>query len=178
MPSSAPDAAGIHLVLGGARSGKSAFAERLVEGSGRAPVYLATAQTFDGEMESRVATHRARRGPLWHTVEEPLDLCGSLREHAKARTSVLVDCLTLWVTNLMIAERTVDAEGEALSETLAAMGDGVSVVIVSNEVGQGIVPDNAMARAFRDHAGALHQRVAEVAHHVWFVTAGLPQKLK
>ena len=180
MPSSpdTPSTSGVHLVLGGARSGKSVFAEGLVAGSGRRPVYLATAQAFDGEMDARIATHRARRGDRWQAVEEPVDLIGALDGLASGETSVLIDCLTLWVTNLMMAERDVEAEGTALCAALGRMDSAAHLVLVSNEVGQGIVPDNAMARAFRDHAGRLHQDIAAVADHVWFITAGLPQKLK
>lgn len=168
------------LVLGGARSGKSRFAEetveRFAEGSAGTPVYLATAQAGDGEMAERIRHHRNRRGPHWHTVEEPLDLIGALCDACAPDRAVLVDCLTLWVTNLMLADRDVDAEGEALAEVLGVLGG--PVVFVSNEVGQGIVPDNAMARAFRDHAGRLHQAIAARAHRVYFVVAGLPMPLK
>ena len=182
MPLSAPDgppaaAGGVFLVLGGARSGKSAFAERLVETSGREAVYVATAEVRDGEMTQRVAAHRSRRGEAWRLVEEPLGLRDVLLEEAREGRAVLVDCLTLWLTNLMIAGREVDAEGERLVETLRTLPAEASVVLVSNEVGLGIVPDNAMARAFRDHAGRLHQSIAAMADRSWFVVAGLPQPL-
>ena len=177
-PEALAAAPGTHLVLGGARSGKSAFAERMAEGSGRTPLYLATAQAFDGEMEARIGTHRARRGPDWRSAEEPLELATTLAKAADGGTCVLVDCLTLWITNLMMAERAVDEDGESLCRSLRDLDRDASVLFVSNEVGQGIVPDNAMARAFRDHAGRLHQTMAASVDHVWFVTAGLPQKLK
>ncbi|KQT88553.1 adenosylcobinamide kinase/adenosylcobinamide phosphate guanyltransferase [Aurantimonas sp. Leaf443] len=170
-------APGVTLVLGGARSGKSAHAERLVEESGLQPVYLATGRAFDGEMDARIATHRERRGSGWRTVEAPLDLGPALAREAGQGRAVLVDCLTLWVTNLMMEGRDVASESAALCRTLEALG-AVPIVLVSNEVGLGIVPDNAMARAFRDHAGRLHQDVGRIAARVIFVAAGLPLTLK
>ena len=166
----------IILVLGGARSGKSAFAESLIDQCGFAKAYLATGQVFDDEMNRRVGLHKARRGPEWELAEEPLDLCGALSRIASPKRAVLVDCLTLWVTNLMMAERDQVDEANALATALKTLPG--TFVLVSNEVGQGIVPDNAMARAFRDHSGLLHQKVAAMADEVYFVTAGLPQKLK
>lgn len=166
----------IILVLGGARSGKSAFAEGLVAASGLKKAYLATSQVFDSEMESRIDLHKARRGAEWALTEEPLDLAGALAQSAAPDTAILVDCLTLWVTNLMMAERHVADEARQLVETIVKLPG--TILFVSNEVGQGIVPDNAMARAFRDHAGLLHQAIAAVADEVYFVTAGLPLKLK
>ena len=166
----------IILVLGGARSGKSAFAEGLIERSGLRKAYLATGQVFDSEMENRVELHKARRGQEWSLHEEPLDLAGVLEAVAAADTAVLVDCLTLWVTNLMMAERPMGTEADRLVDAIHALPG--TIVFVSNEVGLGIVPDNAMARAFRDHAGLLHQAVAAVADEVYFVAAGLPLKLK
>ena len=171
-----PGLVSVTLVLGGARSGKSAHAEGLVEGSGLAPLYLATGRAWDGEMRARIDHHVERRGPDWRTVEEPLDLVKALRECAGETTAILVDCLTFWITNLMMDERDVDAEGEAFAAALQDLPG--YVVVVSNEVGMGIVPENAMARAFRDHAGRLHQRVAAVADEVVLVAAGLPLKLK
>jgi len=164
------------LVLGGARSGKSAFAERLAAESGLRKVYLATGRAWDGEMQNRIAAHQERRGADWTTVEEPLDLAGGLAATSSAGCVVLVDCLTLWVTNLMMAERDVEAAFGELFEALPKLAG--PVVFVSNEVGLGIVPENAMARAFRDHAGRLHQTVAAVADEVYFVAAGLPLKMK
>lgn len=166
----------ITLVLGGARSGKSRFAERLVASVPGPRVYIATAEVWDGEMAERVARHKQDRGPGWTTVEEPLDLPGALRRHAAAGASVLVDCLTLWLSNLMMADADVSARSAQLLEALAAV-EG-RVVLVSNEVGLGIVPDNALARRFRDHAGRLHQDVAALAGRVVFVAAGLPMVLK
>jgi adenosylcobinamide kinase/adenosylcobinamide-phosphate guanylyltransferase len=164
------------LVLGGARSGKSSFAEAEVTACGLERVYLATSEAFDDEMETRIALHRAQRGEGWRTVEEPLELCETLQRELDPGRVILVDCLTLWLSNLMAAERDVDEAAEALARVLeAAQG---AVVLVSNEVGQGIVPDNALARRFRDCAGRLHQRIAAAAGRVVFVTAGLPQTLK
>jgi adenosylcobinamide kinase / adenosylcobinamide-phosphate guanylyltransferase len=170
-------APGATLVLGGARSGKSRLAEAMVLGAGRRAVYLATGRAFDGEMETRIADHQARRGPEWQSVDVPLDLVPALRRHAAADTAILVDCLTLWITNLMLEGRDVPRESDALVALLAA-GLAGPVVLVSNEVGLGIVPDNAMARAFRDHAGRLHQSIAAIAGRVLFVAAGLPLTLK
>jgi adenosylcobinamide kinase/adenosylcobinamide-phosphate guanylyltransferase len=167
---------GATLVLGGARSGKSALAERLVAESGLAPVYVATGQAFDGEMEDRIAIHRSRRGPQWRTIEEPLALRDALMRECATGRAVLVDCLTLWVTNLMMAEKDIAEECDALVAGLADIPG--PVVFVSNEVGLGIVPDNAMARAFRDHAGRVNQAVAAAAQNVIFVAAGLPLVLK
>jgi adenosylcobinamide kinase/adenosylcobinamide-phosphate guanylyltransferase len=174
---------GATLVLGGARSGKSRFAEGLIEASPLDPFYIATAIDWasdpggDGEMAVRISEHRARRGPRWRDAEAPLDLRGALERHAQLGTAVLVDCLTLWLTNLMVEGRDIPAECAALVETLFQERFS-PVVLVSNEVGLGIVPDNAMARAFRDHAGRLHQTIAARAGDVYFVAAGLPLKLK
>ncbi|WP_207484128.1 bifunctional adenosylcobinamide kinase/adenosylcobinamide-phosphate guanylyltransferase [Arenibaculum pallidiluteum] len=166
---------GASLVLGGARSGKSRFAETLVA-SGPEPVYLATGRAWDAEMEARIAEHRGRRGPRWTTVEEPLDLAGALARLAAPGRAVLVDCLTLWITNLMVEGRAVPAACDELVAAVPALRG--PVVFVSNEVGLGIVPENAMAREFRDHAGRLHQELAARCGHVWLVAAGLPLTLK
>ena len=164
------------LVLGGVRSGKSRHAERLVLGSGLAPVYVATAEALDDEMAARIAEHRARRGANWRTIEEPLDLVGTLRRECAEGRAILVDCLTLWLTNLMVAQRPARAEIEGFVATLPYL-NGV-LVLVSNEVGLGVVPADAMARAFIDDAGWLHQRIAEQADLVVFMAAGLPLHLK
>ena len=177
---------GTTLVLGGARSGKSTYAERLVDGTARggAPrpsLLIATADLADSarygdaEMAARVALHRARRGAHWQTIEEPVELAAALRRHADART-VLVDCLTLWLSNLMLRDRDVVAAGDALVAALADMRS--DVVLVANEVGLGIVPDNALARRFRDDAGRLNMRVAQQAERVVFMVAGLPMTVK
>jgi adenosylcobinamide kinase/adenosylcobinamide-phosphate guanylyltransferase len=164
------------LVLGGARSGKSRHAERLVLASGLTPVYIATAEALDAEIAARIAEHKRRRGEQWRTVEEPLDLVGVLHEQCRPERAVLVDCLTLWLTNLMVAGRPVRAETAALVAALSELTG--TLVLVSNEVGLGVVPTDAMARAFVDHAGRLHQSIAEQADVVDFVAAGLPLHLK
>ena len=164
------------LVLGGVRSGKSRHAERLVLGSGLARAYVATAEALDAEMAKRIAQHRARRGASWRTIEEPLELLAVLHKECRPDRAVLVDCLTLWLTNLMVAQRPVRTEMARLVERLPSLPG--ALVLVSNEVGLGVVPTDAMARAFIDHAGWLHQRIAEQADVVVFMAAGLPLNLK
>ena len=167
---------GAVLVLGGARSGKSAFAERLVVETGLSRHYIATGRAFDDEMRDRIATHRDDRGDGWETHEEPLALAETIAAVARPDRAVLVDCLTLWVTNLMLEERDMgDAFAKLAKVIEAAPG---RIVFVSNEVGLGIVPDNRMARAFRDYAGRLHQQVAAIVPQVYFIAAGLPLKMK
>lgn len=165
----------VTLVLGGARSGKSAFAERLV-GAGEKPIYFATAEALDEEMVERIRRHRARRAARWTTVEEPLELVSSLSQHASPQSVVLVDCLTVWLGNLIHAGRHIDTETTALVELLPTLAG--PVVFVSNEVGMGIVPENKMARDFRDHAGRLHQAIAARADSVYLVVAGIASALK
>ena len=138
--------------------------------------YLATATAGDAEMAQRISEHRERRGDRWQTVEEPLRLVEVLREHADPVRPVLVDCLTLWLSNLMLSERDVTQEILALAESLSGLAG--PVVLVSNEVGLSIVPDNALARTFRDHAGRLNQQLAVRADYVVFIAAGLPITLK
>ena len=167
---------GSTLVLGGARSGKSAHGEALLESQPGACLYLATATAGDAEMQERIRLHKARRGPRWATVEEPLALASTLSRLAGPGKAVLVDCLTLWLSNLMAVDRDIDYEIAALIAALPALSG--PAVLVSNEVGLGIVPDNALARQFRDHAGRLHQAVASVVPVVTFVAAGLPMHLK
>lgn len=164
------------LVLGGRRSGKSCFAEDLIMGSGLAPVYVATATAGDDEMTTRIETHRARRGGAWRTVEAPLLLADAIRDVAVAGHAVLVDCLTLWLANLMEAGHDVAAETAGLVAALEATGG--PVVFVSNEVGAGIVPDNALARAYSDAHGTLNQRIAAAVGRVVLVTAAQPLLLK
>jgi adenosylcobinamide kinase/adenosylcobinamide-phosphate guanylyltransferase len=163
------------LVLGGARSGKSRHAEALIATRGPG-LYLATAEAGDAEMTARIAEHRARRGAGWTTIEAPRDLVPALLEHARADRPILVDCLTLWLSNLMLAGRDADAATAALVDALPRLAG--PVVFVSNEVGLGIVPDNALARRFRDCAGRLNQAVAVACQCVVLVTAGLPLVLK
>ena len=165
----------VTLVLGGARSGKSAYAERLIEAHGPG-VYVATAEAGDAEMAERIRRHKERRGNSWTTVEEPLDLAGALKANAAPHLAVLVDCLTLWLNNLMAAKRDVDAEVEVLLDAIGGLA--APVVFVTNEVGLGIVPDNKLARAFMDAAGRLNQAVAEAADRVVFVVAGMPLVFK
>lgn len=168
------------LVLGGARSGKSQFAEGETVRHPGPWTYIATAQLGyggqpDAEMEARVALHRARRGEGWETVEAPFDLASALAALPPARPA-LVDCLTLWLTNHLLADRDLDAEAEALEAALVARPG--PTICVANEVGFGIVPDNALARRFRDAAGRLNQRLAARAGRVVLVVAGLPMILK
>lgn len=170
---------GITFVLGGARAGKSAYAEGLIANALRpsqTALYIATAEAHDQEMADRIAVHRARRDAAWETSEVPLKLPDAIRRAARPDRPILVDCLTLWVSNLLGAARDIARETEHLTRALRDAGG--PVVLVSNEVGLGIVPDNALARAFRDHVGRLHQAVAEVADRVVFVAAGLPLVLK
>jgi adenosylcobinamide kinase/adenosylcobinamide-phosphate guanylyltransferase len=164
------------LVLGGARSGKSRYAESLAASHTGRRVYLATAEPGDEEMRQRIEHHRARRGDGWRTVEEPLQLCAVLSREASAADFVVVDCLTLWISNLMRQDGNIAGEVEALARLVATLPAGLA--IVSNEVGLGIVPDNALAREFRDHAGLANQRIAEAVSEVIFMAAGQPMKLK
>ena len=169
------------LVLGGARSGKSTHAEKLATGSlhggpAQPAVYLATAQAGDVEMATRIVAHRARRGANWTTLEEPLALDEALASAAAHGRPVLVDCLTLWLSNLMLGGGDVDESTDALLGALD--GCAVPVVFVSNEVGLGIVPDTPLGRAFRDAQGRLNMRLAERADRVVLMTAGLPLILK
>lgn len=165
------------LVLGGARSGKTGFAERLAMRAGDRPLYLATAQALDDEMRDRVRLHQQQRHGRFDTLEEPIALAAALQAAAKEHDVILVDCLTLWITNLLGANNDVV---EAVDELIAALRgiQHASVILVSNEVGLGIVPDNPLARTFRDLAGSAHQRLAEVCFDVHFVIAGLPMTLK
>lgn len=165
------------LVLGGARSGKTSFAERLAMGLGNHPAYLATAEALDAEMRDRVRAHQDQRQGRFTTLEEPLRLSPALRKASAQHDVILIDCLTLWITNLLLAEEDVAAAVEELASTLAGI-EPTRVILVSNEVGLGIVPDNALARSFRDLAGSAHQRLAEICEDVYFVAAGLPLTLK
>lgn len=167
---------GAVLVLGGARSGKSAFAERLVIETGLSRHYLATGRAWDEEMRERIVRHRADRGEGWQTHEEPVDLVARLEALDDAAHAVLIDCLTLWITNLMMEERSMTEEFARLAAFVPKAR--AKLVLVSNEVGLGIVPENRMAREFRDHAGRLHQTIAQSAAEVYFVAAGLPLKMK
>ena len=164
------------LVLGGARSGKSSFAEQLVEASGLERVYLATATAEDDEMRSRIAHHRERRGNGWMTVEEPLALVDALTREATRGRAVLVDCLTLWLSNLMFSGRDPDVEARRLTRFLGVAR--YPIIFVSNEVGLGLVPETPLGRGFRDAQGRLNQTVAATVPNVVFIAAGLPLWLK
>ncbi|ATQ43573.1 bifunctional adenosylcobinamide kinase/adenosylcobinamide-phosphate guanylyltransferase [Caulobacter mirabilis] len=167
------------LVLGGARSGKSAFAqsaaEAAAEGRGVTPVMIVTAQAFDDEMRERIARHIADRGDRWRTVESPTDLAETIRTLTAADVAV-VDCLTLWLTNVMLADQNLEAEADALLAALAACP--ARLWLVSNEVGWGLVPETPLGRRFREEAGRLHQRIATTADEVFLVAAGLPLLMK
>lgn len=165
------------LILGGARSGKTGLGERLAMRAGARPAYLATAEALDGEMADRVATHQLKRQGRFETIEEPIELARSILRAAKSHDVILVDCLTLWISNLLGANVDVAEAVEDLAATLAQVRTA-KVILISNEVGLGIVPDNPLARSFRDLAGAAHQRLAEICSDVYFVVAGLPMTLK
>lgn len=164
------------LVTGGARSGKSRFAEALVAGAGLEKVYVATGQAFDAEMRSRIEQHKQDRGSGWTTVEEPLALAEVLQRESRPDRAVLVDCLTLWLSNLMLEDRNIAEEVAKLGASLSFLPG--PVVFVTNEVGQGIVPENALARRFRDEAGRLNQHIASLCERVVLVAAGQPVQIK
>ena len=172
------DAAGpglLTLVLGGARSGKSRYAERLIASYPQPWIYVATAQARDEEMAERIAVHKARRDAGWRTIEAPHDVADALQA-APAASAVLVDCLTLWLSNLMEGAFDIDAQTARLQQALN--GRAGPTVLVSNEVGLGIVPDNALARQFRDAQGILNQRLAAQAARVVMMVAGIPVPVK
>ena len=168
----------LQLILGGARSGKSRLAEKLAAESGYAVTYIATSQPLDGEMNARVRHHRERRPGHWALVEEPLELARVLRDNAGAETFLLVDCLTLWLTNLLMLEdpQRLDAERDALLACLAELPG--EIVFVSNETGMGVVPLGELTRRYVDEAGWLHQALAERCQRVVLTVAGLPLTLK
>ena len=163
------------LITGGARSGKSRIAEDWTLRLGRSPVYIATAQSDDAEMARRIADHQARRGPEWRTVHTPLDLAQALTQTDGAGPR-LVDCLTLWLSNLMHAERDWTGAAQALADTIRTQT--APVILVTNEVGGGIVPENALARRFRDAAGAVNQLIAEAVDEVYLAVSGYPLQVK
>lgn len=164
------------LVLGGARSGKSRHAQAWAERHDGQLAFIATAQAFDAEMEERIARHQADRDARWRTWNAPFDLPEAIGQAAQGAGAVLVDCLTLWLTNHMLAEHDLDVECRRLAEVFASPRG--PWFVVSNEVGQGIVPDNALARRFRDEAGRLNQKIAAIADTVLMMVAGLPLKVK
>jgi adenosylcobinamide kinase/adenosylcobinamide-phosphate guanylyltransferase len=168
----------LQLILGGARSGKSRLAEKLASDSGLDVIYIATSQPLDGEMNQRVALHRQRRPAEWGLIEEPVELARVLRENAGEGRCLLVDCLTLWLTNLLMLDdpQRLAEEREALLDGLAELpGD---IIFVSNETGLGVVPLGELTRRYVDEAGWLHQALAERSHRVVFTVAGLPMILK
>ncbi len=164
----------ITLVLGGTRSGKSLHAEALADKSTSNKIYIATSEILDAEMAERVKIHKDRRGDGWQTIEEPLEIAKIIKNTQQA--VILLDCLTLWLSNLLHKELEVIPQIDILIEELRATQ--AEVILVSNEVGMGIVPENALARKFRDYAGILHQRIAEIADEVVLVVAGIPVKIK
>ncbi len=164
------------LVIGGARSGKSRYAQTAAERSGKKPVLIATGEAKDAEMAARIAAHQAERGAHWHTIEAPLALGEALKAAAAPGTIVLVDCLTLWLSNLTLAGGDAAAEGQHLADVIATLAG--AVIFVSNEVGSGIVPDNILARQFQDAQGRLNQTIAAACDSVVLVAAGLPLTLK
>ena len=164
------------LVLGGARSGKSGFAQAQAESLSGELIYVATAQALDAEMGDRIARHRDNRGSRWRTVEAPLDLAAAIAVESRSNSVLLIDCLTLWASNLMLAERHIHREIETVTSAITAAPG--KIILVSNEVGLGIVPGNALARRFRDSAGEINQAIAQTADSVVFVAAGLPLVLK
>ena len=167
------------LIIGGARSGKSAYAQTLAEAAaasrGATPMMIATAEAFDAEMAERIARHRAERGGGWRTVESPREVAEALGA-LPADACAVLDCLTLWLSNLMLAEADLEAATQAL--LAAAKACPAELVVVTNEVGMSIVPENALARRFRDEAGRLNRRFAEQADRVVVMFAGLPLTLK
>jgi len=167
------------FVVGGARSGKSTFALKLAESAGPVRLYVATAQALDAEMQERIRTHRADRGSGWDTLEEPTGVAAAVSRSAENYPVVLIDCLTLWLSNL-IASGLDDSGvlGEVDGLVAACAGAGAQVIAVSNEVGLGIVPGDPLSRRFRDLSGAMNQKMAEAASAVYFVASGMPLKMK
>ncbi len=169
----------VYFITGGARSGKSAFAESLAKGMGGRRAYLATAQALDAEMFARIEHHRKRRGDAWDTFEEPLAVAELVRKLADRYEVLLLDCLTLWLSNVMARTERDDDVSTRIRELSAALHEfGGALIVVSNEVGLGIVPENALARRFRDLAGFLNQEVARVSDEAFFLAAGIPMRMK
>lgn len=167
------------FITGGARSGKSRLAETLAEGFGPPLCYIATCESRDNEMAERIALHRARRGDAWQTVEEPLRLAEALKEADGRCRAVLVDCVTLWLTNLLLASEDADAALDQVHALAGLLPELTTpLLLVSNEVGMGIVPDNALARSFRDLAGRANQILAAAADEVYVTFSGMPLRLK
>jgi adenosylcobinamide kinase/adenosylcobinamide-phosphate guanylyltransferase len=164
------------LVLGGARSGKSAYAQRLAEAYGPERLYLATAEPGDEEMAARIARHQADRGPGWTTLEEPLEVARTLAAEARPARVIVVDCLTLWLSNLMLAGRDLPSAVASLADAIGALAG--PAILVSNEVGMGLAPDNKLGREFRDWQGRANREIGAACDAVIFVAAGLPLQLK
>lgn len=164
------------FVLGGARSGKSRYAQQRAEATGLFPLYIATAQAWDDEMRDRIRRHQEERGHVWSTIEAPLELAEAIHVNSAPDRVILVDCLTLWVTNLLLSDQDIAKATAALVEAIASAKG--NVILVSNEVGLGIVPDNALARRFRDEAGLVNQKIATCVSEVQFVAAGLNLRMK
>ncbi|HSB97062.1 MAG TPA: bifunctional adenosylcobinamide kinase/adenosylcobinamide-phosphate guanylyltransferase [Spongiibacteraceae bacterium] len=168
----------LELILGGARSGKSHFAEQQAAASGLECIYIATAQAGDAEMAERIRQHREQRGGFAQTIEEPVFLAGAIAEHMRPARCLLVDCLTLWLTNLLLADDAgAFARERAALLQLMTRVEG-RILLVSNEVGLGVVPADVLSRRFVDESGRLHQQLAALSARTIFVVAGLPQVLK
>lgn len=171
-----------HLILGGARSGKSQYAEYCAEATRKSVIYIATGNAGDEEMRLRISRHQADRPTYWQTIEEPILLADTLAQHANTQHCLLVDCLTLWLSNILFNQQGEYQEDiflqqkQALLDLLPQMP--TDIILVSNEVGSGIIPMDSMSRRFVDEAGRLHQQLAKLCSHVTLVTAGLPQALK
>ncbi len=168
----------ITFVLGGVRSGKSVYAEKIINGYGGQKIYLATAQNIDCEIDHRIEIHKKRRGIDWQTIEEPVEITKIIGKQYinNQPVNILVDCLTLWLSNLLHYGLNLEEKTNELLEILKTSSS--NIILVSNEVGQGIIPDNELARKFCDEAGILHQKVAEIADEVVLVTVGIPVKIK
>jgi adenosylcobinamide kinase/adenosylcobinamide-phosphate guanylyltransferase len=168
----------ITFVLGGARSGKSSFALAKAEAFSGRKAYIATAEPLDDEMKERIQEHKGQRGDDWETFEEPLQIARLIRTAAEEYGVMLIDCLTLWLTNLLCRNRDVEGAIDDFLNSLLSTSHSSLLFLVSNEVGMGIVPDNALSRKFRDSAGRLNQEVAAIAEEVYLLTAGIPLRIK
>jgi adenosylcobinamide kinase/adenosylcobinamide-phosphate guanylyltransferase len=164
------------LVLGPARSGKSRYAQRLAEGSGLNPILIATAEAKDNEMAARIARHAAERAPSWSVIEEPLALADALNREARNDRILVVDCITLWLSNVLLRGQDLSPASQHLAQSIAGLAG--PAIFVSNEVGSGIVPDNPLARAFRDAQGLLNQALGRACDAVVLVSAGIPIQIK
>ena len=172
----------LHLILGGARSGKSHYAEQLAEASSKQVIYIATGMAGDDEMQQRIEQHQAERPRYWETIEEPILIADVIQQYASSNNYLLVDCLTLWLSNILFDPRGNYQEDIFLQQKQALLdilsNIHTDIALVSNEVGMGIVPMDKMSRRFADETGRLHQQLAKICSHVTLVTAGLPQALK